>query len=136
MSCRGDSRIARKQTVIVCKNGRRNASPTKTIKIRRGDHWSPAVFSNTHSQTKPLYVILSEKIAERFCSRSFVEGVSRRRRSDTRTEKRFAFRRDLRTNLGGFLYRCNIPLASHQNSLRDPANCFALCAFDALLLAF
>ena len=44
-------------------------------------------------------------------SRSFVEGVSRsRRRSDTRTEKRFAFRWDLLTNFGGFLQEMLHPL--------------------------
>ena len=46
-------------------------------------HTSP-VFFDTRT-IKILYVILSEKIATRFWSRSFVEGVSRsRRRSDTK----------------------------------------------------
>ena len=31
-------------------------------------------------------------------------------------------RRDLLTSLGGFLYRCNIPLTSHRDFIRDPAS--------------
>ena len=81
-------------------------------------HTSP-VFFDTRT-IKILYVILSEKIATRFWSRSFVEGVSRRRRSDTKP--RSVSDEGISEQIWVACHnKCNIPLKSHRDSLRDPA---------------
>ena len=98
-------------------NGRRNASPTrKSHKPRRGGVSPPEkerVDGDNKSTCHP-------ELVELFLSEE--RGKSAKRQSGLR---------DLVTNLGGFLNRCNIPSASHQDSLRDPCVAFApwFCLF-------